>query len=63
MRLSASFALFQAMLNEPSQVFLCGRLYDRIVDDDGALHFAELCDRRDADTDLAHLSHLKPEVG
>jgi hypothetical protein len=41
MRLSASFALFQTMLNEPSQVFLCGRLYDRIVDDDGALHFAE----------------------
>jgi 3-phenylpropionate/cinnamic acid dioxygenase small subunit len=41
MRVSASFALFQTMLNEPSQVFLCGRLYDRIVDDDGALHFAE----------------------
>ena len=41
MRLSASFATFQTMLNEPSQVFLCGRLYDRVVDDGGALRFAE----------------------
>lgn len=41
MQLSASFALFQTMLNEPSQVFLCGRLYDRVVDNDGALRFAE----------------------
>jgi 3-phenylpropionate/cinnamic acid dioxygenase small subunit len=41
MRLSASFALFQTMLNEPSQVFLCGRLYDRVVDDDGRCRFAE----------------------
>jgi salicylate 5-hydroxylase small subunit len=41
MRLSASFAVFQTMLNEPSQVFLCGRLYDRVVDDAGALRFAE----------------------
>ena len=41
MRLSASFALFQTMLNEPSQVFLCGRLYDRVVDDGGTLLFAE----------------------
>jgi salicylate 5-hydroxylase small subunit len=41
MRLSASFAAFQTMLNEPSQVFLCGRLYDRVVDDDGTLRFAE----------------------
>ena len=44
MRLSASFALFQTMLNEPSQVFLCGRFYDRVVDDAGVLRFAErLC--------------------
>jgi 3-phenylpropionate/cinnamic acid dioxygenase small subunit len=44
MRLSASFASFQTMLNEPSQVFLCGRLYDRVVDDRGTLRFAErLC--------------------
>ena len=41
MRLSASFATFQTMLNEPSQVFLCGRLYDRVVDDGGTLRFAE----------------------
>ena len=41
MRLSASFAVFQTMLNEPSQVFLCGRLYDRVIDDGRALRFAE----------------------
>jgi salicylate 5-hydroxylase small subunit len=41
MRLSASFAVFQTMLNEPSCVFLVGRLYDRIVNDDGTLRFAE----------------------
>ncbi len=41
MRLSASFAAFQTMLNEPSQVFLCGRLYDRVVEDGGMLRFAE----------------------
>ena len=41
MRLSASFAAFQTMLNQPSQVFLCGRLYDRVVEDDGVLRFAE----------------------
>jgi 3-phenylpropionate/cinnamic acid dioxygenase small subunit len=41
MRLSASFAMFQTLLNEPSQVFLCGRFYDRVVDDGGALLFAE----------------------
>jgi salicylate 5-hydroxylase small subunit len=41
MRLSASFTTFQTMLNEPSQVFLCGRLYDRVVDDGGTLRFAE----------------------
>jgi 3-phenylpropionate/cinnamic acid dioxygenase small subunit len=41
MRLAASFAVFQTMLNEPSTVFLCGRLYDRVVDEAGALRFAE----------------------
>jgi salicylate 5-hydroxylase small subunit len=41
MHLTASFAAFQTMLNEPSQVFLCGRLYDRVVDDNGTLRFAE----------------------
>ena len=41
MRLGASFALFQTMLNEPSSMFLCGRIYDRVVEDCGALRFAE----------------------
>ncbi len=41
MRLAASFATFQTMLNEPTQVFLCGRHYDRVVDDGGILRFAE----------------------
>ncbi len=41
MRLSASFALFQTMLNEPSEVFLCGRFYDRVVEEAGILRFAE----------------------
>jgi 3-phenylpropionate/cinnamic acid dioxygenase small subunit len=41
MRLGSSFALFQTMLNEPSSVFLCGRIYDRIIDDSGVLRFAE----------------------
>jgi salicylate 5-hydroxylase small subunit len=41
MRLGASFALFQTMLNEPSTVFLCGRLYDHVVEDAGVLRFAE----------------------
>jgi 3-phenylpropionate/cinnamic acid dioxygenase small subunit len=44
MRLSASFAVFQTLLNEPSGVFLCGRYYDRVVEDTGTLRFAErLC--------------------
>src|SRR3954467_1998033 len=33
MRLGSSFALFETMLNEPSTLFLCGRLYDRVVED------------------------------
>jgi salicylate 5-hydroxylase small subunit len=41
MRLGSSFALFQTMLNEPSTVFLCGRIYDRVVEDAGGLRFAE----------------------
>jgi 3-phenylpropionate/cinnamic acid dioxygenase small subunit len=41
MRLGSSFALFQTMLNEPSSVFLCGRIYDRVVEDAGDLRFAE----------------------
>lgn len=41
MRLGSSFALFETMLNEPSSMFLCGRIYDRVVDDLGVLRFAE----------------------
>jgi salicylate 5-hydroxylase small subunit len=41
MRLAASFAVFQTLLNEPSTVFLCGRYYDRVVEDGGELRFAE----------------------
>jgi 3-phenylpropionate/cinnamic acid dioxygenase small subunit len=41
MRLGASFAVFQTLINEPSTVFLCGRYYDRVVADGGALRFAE----------------------
>ena len=41
MRLSASFAVFQTLLNEPSAVFLCGRYYDQVVEVGGELRFAE----------------------
>jgi salicylate 5-hydroxylase small subunit len=41
MRLSASFAVFQTLINEPSTAFLCGRYYDRVVEDGGELRFAE----------------------
>ena len=47
MRLTASFLLCQTMLDQPSQLFLCGRRYDRVVEDSGALRFAErvcVCD-------------------
>jgi 3-phenylpropionate/cinnamic acid dioxygenase small subunit len=44
LRLTANFALFQTMQDQPSEVFLCGRYIDRVVDDDGVLRFAErLC--------------------
>jgi 3-phenylpropionate/cinnamic acid dioxygenase small subunit len=44
LRLTANFALFQTMPNQPSELFLCGRTHDRVVDDAGALRFAErLC--------------------
>lgn len=41
MRLTATFALFQTMVNEPSELLACGRTYDRVVQDGGALRFAE----------------------
>ena len=44
LRLTANFVLFQTMQDQPSQVFLCGRTQDRVVDDGGVLRFAErLC--------------------
>lgn len=41
LRLTANFALFQSMVDEPSSLFLCGRYHDRVVEDGGALRFAE----------------------
>ena len=29
------------MVNEPSELLLCGRYYDRVVDDGGSLRFVE----------------------
>ena len=50
MRLDSSFALFETMLNEPSTLFLCGRIYDRVVEDAGGLRFAERVVVTDATT-------------
>lgn len=42
--LTASFAMFQTMQDQPSDVFLCGSYQDRVIDDAGTLRFAErLC--------------------
>ena len=42
--LTASFAVFQTMPDQPSELFLCGRCQDRVVEDAGTLRFAErLC--------------------
>jgi len=44
LRLTANFALFQTTQDRPSEVFLCGRYQDLVVDDGGVLRFAErLC--------------------
>jgi 3-phenylpropionate/cinnamic acid dioxygenase small subunit len=44
LRLTATFVLIQTMLDEPSALFLCGRYLDRVVEEEGALRFAEkLC--------------------
>ncbi len=44
LRLTASFALFQTMVDRPSELFLCGRYHDRVVEEGGRLRFAErLC--------------------
>ncbi len=41
MRLTANFALFQTMVDRPSELFMCGRYHDRVIDDSGDLRFAE----------------------
>jgi len=41
LRLTANFALFQTMLDQPSELFLCGRYHDRVVEVAGGLRFAE----------------------
>ena len=44
LRLTANFAVFQTMPDQPSELFLCGSCQDRVVEDGGALRFAErLC--------------------
>lgn len=39
--LTANFAVFQTMQDQPSELFLCGSSRDRVVDDAGTLRFAE----------------------
>lgn len=41
LRLTANFALFQTMVDQPSELFLCGQYHDRVIDDGAALRFAE----------------------
>jgi 3-phenylpropionate/cinnamic acid dioxygenase small subunit len=41
LRLTANFALCQTMVNQPSELFLCGRYHDRVIEDSGDLRFAE----------------------
>jgi 3-phenylpropionate/cinnamic acid dioxygenase small subunit len=44
LHLTANFALFQTMQDQPTEVFLCGRYQDRVIDSGGVLRFAErLC--------------------
>lgn len=40
-RLTANFALFETMANQPSALFLCGRTLDKVVDEGGDLRFEE----------------------
>jgi 3-phenylpropionate/cinnamic acid dioxygenase small subunit len=41
LRLTASFALYQTMVDQPSDLFLCGRYHDRVIERAGSLRFAE----------------------
>jgi 3-phenylpropionate/cinnamic acid dioxygenase small subunit len=41
LRLTANFALFQSMVDQPSGLFLCGRYWDKVVEEAGGLRFTE----------------------
>jgi 3-phenylpropionate/cinnamic acid dioxygenase small subunit len=41
LRLTANCALCQTMNDRPSELFLCGRYHDRVVDEEGNLRFSE----------------------
>ena len=41
LRLTASFALLQTMVDRPSELFMCGRYHDRVVEDGDRLRFSE----------------------
>jgi 3-phenylpropionate/cinnamic acid dioxygenase small subunit len=41
LRLTANFALCQTMSDQPSELFLCGRYHDRVVEEGGGLRFSE----------------------
>ena len=44
LHLTANFIVLQTMPDKPSELFLCGRCQDRVVDDGGTLRFVErLC--------------------
>ncbi len=41
LRLTANFALFQSMVDQPSELFLCGRYHDKVVEEGAGLRFSE----------------------
>jgi salicylate 5-hydroxylase small subunit len=41
LRLTANFALCQTMVDQPSELFLCGKYHDRVIEAAGSLRFAE----------------------
>ncbi len=41
LRLTASFALCQTMADQPSELFLCGKYHDRVIEDADRLRFSE----------------------
>jgi 3-phenylpropionate/cinnamic acid dioxygenase small subunit len=41
LRLTANFALYQTMTDQPSEIFLCGRYHDRVIEEEGSLRFSE----------------------